>query len=774
MVLQLSPRPMMRTSQRLAEPTFAHGADVTFETGEPRPIAMPNVLAICKRRWRLIGVCCGVWLVVAGGYILLATPLFTSTASILIDTRMNQTLQSQNIVTDTPVDTSGVDSQANVLSSDSIAVDVINRFDLTHDPEFVGPPAALGAAILYQVAQWASALSAEVGLKTPDADPGTLLLREAITTFDKRLEVKREQLSYVIDVSYQSESATKAAQIVNAVLDAYMAADLSAKIRSTTSANQWLQDRLLELKSKATDADHALQDYKAANNILETGRGLLDQQTLSDLGTQMITARAATAEAKARLDRLKDIIGRGIPDATVTDALNNNVITRLRAQYLDTAARKNDLVRTIGETHIAVQKLQHQMDDLAKSILGEEQRIADAYASDYEIALARQQSLSASMAQGVDQSTATNQAQVKARDLESSADAYRNIYNSFLQKFQETQQAQTIPVSDSRVVGVGQVPLKKSSPKTLLALVGGVLLGLMSGAGLAIAGELASNVYRSAADIEQDTGVRCLGILPDLARAGPNGRKDGSDLTAAKINEWILYAPYSRFAETIRNVYISLSGTPFKDGSKVIGVVSAVPKEGKSTVAANLGALCASLGRRTLLIDGDLHERALSRALVPAPAHGLLEALADPGRLADLVHTHPGSGLHVLPCVVDERPSNAADVLSSAAMDHLLERARDSYDFIIVELAPILAVVDVKAVGHLVDTFVLVVKWGDSTKRVVGEALADIDDVLARTAGVVLNKAHPAQLRSLESYKGSLFSHYYREKPLGVISAAKS
>ena len=159
--------------------------------------------------------------------------------------------------------------------------------------------------------------------------------------------------------------------------------------QSTKMASQWLQNRLIELKVQATDADRELQKYKSKNNIIDTQRGLLDQQQLSDLNTQLIDAKTATAEAKARLERIQQLNSSGIPDATVTDALNNSVITRLRAQYLDIAARAADITSRVGEEHKAVSLLNKQMEELRNSIRSEERRIADAYESDYQIAKAR-------------------------------------------------------------------------------------------------------------------------------------------------------------------------------------------------------------------------------------------------------------------------------------------------------------------------------------------------------------------------------------------------
>jgi polysaccharide biosynthesis transport protein len=750
---------------------FPVQSDSPFAFSEGPAIRITDILGTLRRRWRFLIVGCLIGLTLALAYIALATRLYTSTASILSDTKMNQNLQAQKIIEDTPLDKSTVDSQVQIFSSESIILPVIKSMNLAHDSEFVGPPDALGEQILWQIKKLIDRVTQSLGLKddrTIDAE--AFLERTAVETFLKRLTLRREGLSYVVDIAFTSEDPNKAARIANAVADTYIAANLAARNQSTKMAGKWLQDRLIELKAQATDADRVLQNYKSSNNLVDTGRGSLNQQQLSDLNTQLITARTETAEAKARLDRIRQISSDGIPDATVTDALNNAVITRLRAQYLDTAARAADLASRLGQGHVTVVRLHEQMDELRKSIRGEEQRIADGYASDYEIAKAREKSLSDSMFQLVGEAGTSSQAQVTMRDLESSADTYRNLYNSFLQKFQETIQTQTIPVTDSRIVTRATPPLYKSSPKSALALAGGIVLGLFMGAGAAIAREMMLDVFRTSNEVEQTTGIHCLGILPIVTanrkrtmwfHEGTKSLRRGPDLTEG-IEEFVLDAPHSRFTETLRNLKVSINAAQLVRDVKVIGVVSSVAKEGKTTVAANLGALMvASSGARTLIVDGDVHHRSLTRMLAPDARKGLIEALGDPSQLATLVYHRQRSRLDVLPCVLEKRIPNAAELLGSPQMEKLLIAARDAYDCIIIELAPIVPLVDVKTIERFIDSFVFVVEWGRSERSLVLEALSNTEIIRERLTGIVLNKADPVVLRSIEAYKGDMFSSHY-------------
>ena len=191
-------------------------------------------------------------------------------------------------------------------------------------------------------------------------------------------------------------------------------------------------------------------------------------------------------------------------------------------------------------------------------------------------------------------------------------------------------------------------------------------------------------------------------------------------------------------------------------------MVSSVAKEGKTTVAANLGALMvASSGARTLIIDGDFHQRSLTAILVPDAQEGLIEVLGDPSRLATLVCHRQRSRLDILPCVLKNRIPNAAELLGSPQMEKLLVAARNMYDYIIIELAPIMPVVDVKTIEQFIDSFIFVIEWGRSRRSLVLEALSDAEIIRERVTGIVLNKADPVALRSIEAYKGDAFRSHY-------------
>ena len=197
-------------------------------------------------------------------YLFTTPPSFTAQAKMLIDTRKVQLLQQQSILADVPPNSAVIDSQVEVLQSENIALAVIKNLGLTEDPEFTGPSGGLIAAVVGFV----SGLFASPG--GPPSEFG--LTRAAIGRFQAQLSVKRAGLTYIINIDFRSRNAERAAQIANAVADAYVVDQLEAKYEATRRAGKWLQDRIRDLREQATTAERAVLDFKEKNNIVDYRR----------------------------------------------------------------------------------------------------------------------------------------------------------------------------------------------------------------------------------------------------------------------------------------------------------------------------------------------------------------------------------------------------------------------------------------------------------------------------------------------------------------------
>jgi polysaccharide biosynthesis transport protein len=719
-------------------------------------LSFDRVTDVLRRQWPLIAATVGAALALVVVYLILAKPMYTANARIMMDTRQTQVLDKDSGTNSALIDTGFVDSQVEVINSDDLILSIVRRLRLTEDPEFNGSNPGLLTTVIGKV----------MAVFESREPPSQERIEHAVVeSIQKGLRVERVLTTYVLSLSYRAHSPDKAVKVVNAIADAYIVGALEAKYQSTKRATEWLQQRSVELSEQATASDRAVQTFKAEHNIVGTSRGLMSEQQLSDLNTQLVQARAATAEAKARLDRIEAVSDQDLAQPTVTDALNNSVITRLRAQYLDLAAQYADWSRRYGKTHLAAVNLANKMEELRKNIADELHRIGDAYRSDYEIAKSRESSLDKNVKELVAQAGHTGQAEVKLRDLESAADTYRNLYNNFLEKLQSATQNQSFPISEARLISTATKPDRKSSPRTLLALVGGLVGGLCLGFGVAFARELLNDVLRTPAEVEDELGVKCLGVLPDIR---PTTKTRGLLSTSAKtdvagLSRYVVDHPFSRFAETLRNIKVSIDVARLTKEIKVIGIVSSLPKEGKTTVAANFAQLIAMTGHRTILIDGDLHTRSLTRELAPNANSGLVEALNDPTAFGYHVQRSKETGLDFLPSIVATRMVNSADVIASRAMADLLTVLREQYEYIIIDLAPVMPVADSKAFSVLIDAMVYVIEWGATTRTALQESVSGSEILQKKLLGAVLNRANPKMLGRIEAYKGKHRNSYYVE-----------
>lgn len=720
-----------------------------------------DLIAFARRQSTIIVAVLLVALAAGVLYLVNTPPSYTAQATMIIDTHKNNVFQQQQLIGDTPVDTAMVESQVEVLRSENIALAVIKQLRLTDDPEFVGPGGGLLGGMVSAVAKL---LQGEAPLSETD------LSRRAAEAFGKQLSVKRVGLTYVIEVAFTSHDRAKAASIANAVADAYINDQLNAKYQAAKRASVWLQERIGELRTQSSSAERAVVDFRNQNNLVNSGGGkLINEQQLSELNTQMILARGQTAEAKARLDRINEIL-KADPDATVTDTLHNEVITKLRQQYLEIKARESEWSVRYGADHQATIQLRQQMQELRRSIGDELQRIAQTYKSDYEIARQREQALDRGVADAVSDTQLTDQAKVRLHELESSADTFRTLYNNFLQRYTESVQQLSFPITEARVITAATPPLNRSKPKPVLTMAIVSFLGLGLGMLIGRLRDLSDRSFRSSDQVEAALGVPCVSILPLLTRpqageavvaARPVSENSRTMLHQAEVFSEIVNAPFSRFTEGVRALKVAVDLSSIDGSKKVLGLTSALPNEGKSTISASLAELMAQSGARVLLVDADLRNPSLSRQLAPRASAGLIEVVQGTKTLAETVCIEPVTKLEFLPAIVGSKIAHTSEILASQKMGALFERLKTVYDYIVVDLSPVSPVVDVRTTSPLVDSYVFVVEWGATRVDAVSHALTDARNVHEKLIGVVLNKANISLLNRYESHKGNYYKNRY-------------
>jgi succinoglycan biosynthesis transport protein ExoP len=715
----------MLESVRAQTPTLSDWG-VQERESSASPLSLRFLLDVVRRRGLALLICVVTMLALAGVYVYVTPKQYSATITLLIDSRLAQLSQTDGSAA--VVDQAAVESQIELLRSEKVILNVIDKLGLVNDPEFGSVSARTGAK---------EAVSADVAL------------RRAVAIMTANLWVTRIGRSYLVSVTYNSVDPVKAARVANEVASAYITDQIGAKIQAAKDQNAWLDAQVNEMRSRAAQTYRAVQDFKGAHDINPL-RDLGVQSEIDRLAGDASRARAATIIARTTLDRSTALLaspaamGSTIPDEATLRAFGDPEIDRLAARYAALSA--DPAPADSGHADQASNGVQRSA--VARDLWTRITQIAAAQRSEWQAASARQQGVDGALADMRLRDTRGRLVQERLRELETEAATARSLYESYLNQRTHAAQQQPVPASDARVISAATVPLYPGTPKKRLILplagVAGVILGLLAAFTL----EAMDDVIRTRDRVEQITGLPCIGIVPRMRRKGGGGREMSSlDSLWDGFPRLGASDPRGKASDMLRNLQLSVYGGP-RPGAAVLGMTSAVPGEGKTTIALNLAIAASNAGRRVLLVDCNLRNPTLSRAALPdgsavAPAFGQQNAI------------HVQSGFDLLPAS-NEGTIAGAELPDAGLLETILAEARSRYDLVIVDLPSILPLSELRSVVRHLDTVVLVARWGSTTGQQMERALKRLSDP-DRLIGVVLNRV---SVRSMRRFEGSSHRAY--------------
>lgn len=730
---------------------------------------LDGLIAIVRRQWRVAGLCVAVFVALGIGYMLTAMPRYVAKTSVLIDRGNRQVVEQLSTIGGVLDDEASVLSQVELLRSETIGLSAIDSLKLQDDPDFMAGrrnlvlAAASAMQSIFDVRQWLG------GDGQSRLDQVEAKRRQALAKLLDNLKVARVGRSYVLEISYTATSPQLAASVANAIADAYLTDKLDAKYDATRRAGDWLQRRIEELRQRSLESDLAVQRFRAANGLVTANSKLVSDQQLAELNSALIVARADTARARARSDRIEAIIASGETDAVVTDALESSVIGSLREKYLESSKREAEISRRLGQDHVQAVRLRQEMTEYNRLMFDELRRIARSYQSELEVARSRERQITQGVRNATDVSVAAGETQVQLRELERAAETYRNLYQTFLQRYQEAVQQQSFPVTEARVISRAVPPAGASEPRLSLVLAICLALGCAAGGVVGAFREFRDRFFRTGEQVRDVLGLEYLGSVPLVELPPgrtPAGPARGEVWRKTEMSGFATEHPSSAFAETLRSARIA-ADVHIDKPCKVVGFVSVLPGEGKSTIAMNFARALAR-SARVLLIDADLRNPGATRALGGHAEEGLLEILLEGRSPASVMLADPDTGLKFLPAVVTRRMPHSSELLASAAMARLLAQLAAEFDYIVLDLPPLGPVVDARAVASRVDGFVMVVEWGGTSRKAVRDTLNAEPQIAGRCLGVMLNKVDGSRMKLYEGYGSpdyyaSRYARYYHQ-----------
>lgn len=669
---------------------------------------------LVKRRWIIAGVV-GACLVIGLFATLLMTPYYRATATIEIDREPDRVVEIQTVEPTTSAqDKEFYETQYQLLRSRSLAKRVVAALNLANDPDYGGRAGGL-------VSTLRDALSSKPG-GAPGAPPATRVSAREEAAINKVLAglvIEPVRNSRLVRISYISPDPADAQRIANAVAENFIQQNLDRRYDASSYARSFLEERLQELKLKLEESEEKLIQYAKENQIVN----LDDQQSLVSNNLEKLNESLGLVRAqRIRDERLWEQV-RDATDIGLPQILNTDSLTPLRRQRAELAAEYQRKLATFKPAYPEMVQLRAQMAELDRQIEREVSLIKKAIKARYESSLAQERALASDLEQLKTELLADRDRSIQYNILKREVDTNHSLYDGLLQRYKEIGVAGGIGVNNISLIDRAQKPRSPYSPNFALNMAIALGFGLIFSVIGVLFLENLDDTLKSPEEVETRLGMTVVGIIPRI-------RKD------ADMSE-LLDDPRSGVSEAYRSLRTALQFSTSEGIPKSLFVTSAGPSEGKSTTATVIAKDLARLGYRVLLIDADLRNPSLHRALGLSNEAGLSNFLAGSMTRGVFQQTNVPN-LTFMAC--GPLPPNPAELLSGDRMRSLIETCTKKLDLVVIDGPPVMGLADAPLLASMAAGTMVVMAAHEARTAAIKGALKRLQFGRARIIGAVVTK----------------------------------
>jgi capsular exopolysaccharide synthesis family protein len=689
-----------------------------------RTLDLRQYLNFVWRNWLFIASITAVALVIGVVNLMRAVPLYTASTQVLLEQHQNAPGLDAG-VNDNRED-SYIDNQLAILQSDSLLRRVVLK-------ERLGLPQSTD----------------------PPKEAEDQAIRSGINSVRGALAISRS--GQVLNIAITWDNPVRAGELANAVADAYAVDQLDARLEAAKRASGWLSDRITELRQQLRDSEEAVAKFRREHGLTRSGPTVaLNEQQLVELNGKLVTARTDAAEKKARVDFIADLAAGKKTLDSLPDSLQSvsSLMGALRAKLVDASQREADLLARYNRSYPAVVNVEAEKRDIERTIAAETQRTAESVKSDYALAKARLDAIQQAIDEATGQGAPDNEVAVRLRELERTAVVNKTLFEEFLQKAKVTDEQSTFRARDVRVIMPAQAG-GQTSPDTRKILMTALLAGLGLGVGGAFAMEMLRAGFTSPREVEEALGIPVLASVRRLKKS--ELVQDGKTIP---VPFYQIHYPLSPFSESMRTLRSSIHMSDVDQPPRVIHITSALPGEGKTTIAVSLAVSAAFAGLKVVLVDADLRHPAASRFFKLEKETGLVDLLTGDGKTDNVLRSYKDLKLTILPA--GSKSLNPPDVLASERMKALISHLKDTFDYVVVDSPPVGPVIDSVIVANLADRSLLVVEWASTARELVETSIKQLS-AQKRVAGIDFNfvNQNRAEKYGGEYYYGKGYEKYY-------------
>ena len=673
------------------------------------------VLGTLWRRKGLIVLCALIGGLVAAYYATrVAEPTYRATTQMALIFDQSPVVDIESVVTGVSSDVSSLNTEMEIIRSRELISRLVDQLNLTADPDF---NTALQPEPRFSLRQVRQRIVDLIWTPEEQAAPTEAAIRNAVIDRTRRMistDIGRQ--SYIFSISATTGNPAKAALLTNTLAQIYQDDQIAIKVKGTEAAAVWLSERVSELRTE-------LEKRQSDINARRSESALISPEALAALNTQSVELASQLQAAELELTRATEDLAR---IETVADQG-----VAVRAQAADDPQLTSIAVDATSGDAAAVQRFDRRFAQLLQQAR-----------SQRDLAQRRIEDLRAQTRRLEDQFNSQADELIKIQQLERETEATRVLYETFLNRLRETSVQVGVQQADSRVLSAAITGTYIAPRKSMITLLG-LILGAVAASALVLVREMMQNTFRTAEALEERTGRAVLGQIPEIPATG-----------RAETITYLASKPTSAAAEAVRNLRTSVLMSNVDNPPQVILMTSSIPGEGKTTTSIALAQNLAGLGKRVLLIEGDIRRRTFGAYFPQAvKAPGILSLIGqfgagktpDDAVLDGAVHHAAALGIDIL--MGEKSEINAADVFASKAFRDLMEMARRRYDYILIDTPPVLVVPDARVIGPQADAILYVVNWDRTTQTQVGEGLRQLQIANLQVDGLVLTQIDPRGMK---------------------------
>ncbi|MEO8878668.1 MAG: polysaccharide biosynthesis tyrosine autokinase [Polyangiaceae bacterium] len=603
------------------------------------------------------------------------------------------------------------------------------------------------------------------GLKGPPAKPITLT--EAGAALRGHVIVEPVKNSRLVAIKVDDTDPKRAKKLADAVANAFISNNLEKAVDATTDSVAWLGGQVTTVKRDLEANENALHQFKEKNDLPSTSindSSNMVRLEMQDYDKALTDTRTRKQELLARSAELAKVSPDSPDLVGASELLSSSYLGQLRKEYLD-AVREGKGLRASGkgDNHPLVKASDGRVIEAKTALIAEIKNIQGAVDRDLAVVEREEAGEATLYEQAHKKAVDLGMKEIEYHRLDRSRDENEKLYAMLNGQMKSADLARMMHVNNLHLIESASEPGAPIRPRVPLNVMMGLVFGLLAGVGLVWLRNTLDSTLKMPDDVESYLGVTFLGLLPAMID-DPNdkgAKKAGGKLARSTkevpVSELIVHErPHSGIAEAARGIRTNLLFTnPDKPFHKLL-VTSSAPAEGKTTVACSIAIALAQSGQRTCIIDCDLRRPRLHRIFNRVGDAGLTTLLVGDATLEEVAKPTVVENLWSIPA--GPIPPNPADLFHSERFKKFLARASESFDRIVIDSPPLVAVTDSAILSTLVDGTVFVIRAASTTRALAAQGMRTLADVDAPVVGAVLNGA------DLRRHEYSYYQYYYYKR----------